>query len=499
MVHSLEQIEALIDQLKKVIASADALCEKYRPQTQLVHPKFAKSVLNLLDYLALRSYDLRQIQPILASLGLSSLGRTESHVYASLTAVLKMLYLLAGKKFDFSASDRVSFEEGYELLRHHSSDLLGHTHQSKRSSSIMVTLPSEAAENEQLIMDLMNEGTDVFRINCAHDSEETWLKMIQNVRRSERIFHRKTKIMMDLGGPKLRTLALKKSQKHIRLQEGDKLVLHHPDELGAERQKNQKGNALSIAHIGCTLPDVFKDLRIDEVVSFDDGKILGKITKVTEKTVEILITFAKAKGSKLKSDKGINFPQSDLKITGLTAKDIRDLPFIAHHADIVALSFVNQPSDVAMLLAELDRIHARHLGVVLKIETKKGFKNLPMILLEAMKTYPIGVMIARGDLAIETGWERMAELQEEMLWICEAAHVPVIWATQVLESVARNGIPSRAEITDAAMAQRAEAVMLNKGEHLVEATKMLDDILSRMQEHQHKKSPQLKQLKVSSL
>lgn len=122
-----------------------------------------------------------------------------------------------------------------------------------------------------------------------------------------------------------------------------------------------------------------------------------------------------------------------------------------------------------------------------------------MILLEAMKRYPIGVMIARGDLAIETGWERMAELQEEMLWICEAAHVPVIWATQVLESVARNGIPSRAEITDAAMAQRAEAVMLNKGEHLIEATKMLDDILSRMQEHQHKKSSQLKQLKISSV
>ena len=90
-------------------------------------------------------------------------------------------------------------------------------------------------------------------------------------------------------------------------------------------------------------------------------------------------------------------------------------------------------------------------AVVLKIETRQGFENLPDILLTAMQSPCCGVMIARGDLAVECGFERLAEVQEEILWIREAAHVPVIWATQVLETLAKDGMPSRAEITDAAM------------------------------------------------
>jgi pyruvate kinase len=108
-----------------------------------------------------------------------------------------------------------------------------------------------------------------------------------------------------------------------------------------------------------------------------------------------------------------------------------------------------------------------------------------------------GVMIARGDLAVECGWERLAEVQEEILWIAEAAHVPVIWATQVLERLAKEGRPSRAEITDAAMGERAECVMLNKGPHVPLAVRTLDDILRRMQEHQQKKRAMLRPLRVA--
>jgi pyruvate kinase len=109
---------------------------------------------------------------------------------------------------------------------------------------------------------------------------------------------------------------------------------------------------------------------------------------------------------------------------------------------------------------------------------------------------PAGVMIARGDLAVECGFERLAELQEEMLWVCEAAHMPVVWATQVLENLAKTGRPSRAEITDAAMGVRADCVMLNKGPHILEAMHMLDDILRRMQDHQSKKRSLLRALKA---
>jgi pyruvate kinase len=103
-------------------------------------------------------------------------------------------------------------------------------------------------------------------------------------------------------------------------------------------------------------------------------------------------------------------------------------------------------------------------------------------------------MIARGDLAIETGWKNFASIQEEILRICEAAHIPDVWATQVLESLAKKGVPSRAEITDAAMAQRAECVMLNKGAYADKAVKMLDKILRRMQRFQNKKETILPKL-----
>jgi pyruvate kinase len=111
-----------------------------------------------------------------------------------------------------------------------------------------------------------------------------------------------------------------------------------------------------------------------------------------------------------------------------------------------------------------------------------------------MASERVGVMVARGDLAVECGFERLAEVQEEILWLCEAAHIPTIWATQVLDQLARTGRPSRAEISDAFMAGRAECVMLNKGPHISEAVTALDDILGRMDSYQHKKTALLRRL-----
>jgi len=212
----------------------------------------------------------------------------------------------------------------------------------------------------------------------------------------------------------------------------------------------------------------------------------GALLKVVE---------ARTEGDKLKAEKGINLPDSCLSVPALSAKDLADLEFMAHHADMVSLSFAQDVKDVAALQKRLTALGRGDLGIVLKIETKQGFENLPGMLLQLL-AWPRGaVMIARGDLAVECGYERLAEVQEEILWICEAAHVPTIWATQVLETLARTGRPSRSEITDAAMGERAECVMLNKGPHIRAALRTLDDILRRMQEHQRKKSPMLRRLR----
>lgn len=246
--------------------------------------------------------------------------------------------------------------------------------------------------------------------------------------------------------------------------------------------------------IGCTLPEVFDTAEAGERIFFDDGKIGGNVVAVHADSLDVHIDHPPRGTAKLHAGRGINVPDTDLVISALTDKDLQDLATVVELADFVQLSFVRDPADVIRLFGELSRLGDADLGVVLKIETREGFERLPQLILTAMRRRRVGVMIARGDLAVECGYERMAEVQEETLWLCEAAHVPVIWATQVLEQLAKTGLPSRAEISDAAMAERAECVMLNKGPYITDAVAALDDILGRMAGHEYKKSPLLRSL-----
>lgn len=285
-------------------------------------------------------------------------------------------------------------------------------------------------------------------------------------------------------------------EQHLRLRVGDPLILTANND--AVEPPSQSSDTAP-ARIGCTLPHVLAAVAVGDPVWFDDGKIGGQVETASAEALTLRITqVAHASGAaKLASDKGINFPETHLPVRAPTDEDLQTLAFAAQHADIVEMSFANRASDVVMLLDHLAELRAEHLGVVLKIETREGFQNLPDMLLAGMRLPRFGVMIARGDLAVESGFERLAEVQEEMLCLCEAAHVPVIWATQVLENLAKKGAPSRSEITDAAMSVRAECVMLNKGPYIVKALTTLNDILCRMGAHRSKKRDLLRPLRVA--
>jgi len=284
----------------------------------------------------------------------------------------------------------------------------------------------------------------------------------------------------------------------ILLRPDDTLFLDRDAIPGAPAVEDSEGNIIEPAHISCRQPEVFEFVSAGHRVLLNDGKIAGVVQSISDARLEMTVTKAKPTGSRLRGDRGINFPDSDIRLPGLTASDKDNLRFIADHADALSQSFVKRPADIIALQDELLAMGEQGLGLIIKIETRKGFKNLPRLLLTAMRRYPVAVMIARGDLAVEAGWERLAELQEEILWLCEAAQVPVIWATQVLERTAKKGQPSRAEISDAALSQRADCVMLNKGPHILAAIRMLDNILRRMQGHQYKKTPRMRKLRFSA-
>ncbi len=281
------------------------------------------------------------------------------------------------------------------------------------------------------------------------------------------------------------------------LSPGDRLILTRSQEPGRGATR-EEGSVVEPARIPCTLEDVFRAVRGGEPIFLDDGKIGGEVVSATPDRIEVRITHAPGGGAKLRPERGINLPETDLRTPALTREDLASLEALVGHVDIVGLSSVRRPEDLLQLERELTRLEAPHLGIVLKMETRRGFECLPRLLLTALQSPPVGVMVARGDLAVEVSFDRMAEVQEEILWLCEAAHVPVIWATEVLGSLARTGSPTRAEVTDAVMSGRAECVMLDRGPHAVEAVRFLSGLLERMEAHRSRQQPRARRLAAST-
>lgn len=597
LIHDLWALrQAMLDHAAALAPQIDAVDAAHRP-----------SALNLAHYLALRQGDLRELQSRLAWIGVSSLGRSESHVLANLDKVLGLLHRLLGRPWSpLSDDEPVGFRRGAALQAQHAEALFGPP-PAGRATRIMVTLPSEAAADAALVDALVAAGMDVARINCAHDGPVAWEAMAVSVRRAAAAAGRPVRVLMDVAGPKLRTGPVAEGPAVLHLKPrrdawgrvttplqlglcprtalvplpgaqacvgvdpawltgarpGDTLALTdtrgahrvltveavRPDGLrvsgthslyldaevrlhwqkGAARageatmltgipappgalhlargdhlrllaeglgRPAAPGDATRPAEIACTLPAVLAQVRVGQRIWFDDGHIGGVVRAADARALEVEITEVPDGGAKLAADKGINLPDTALDLPALTAQDLEDLATVARCADLVGLSFAQSAADVRALRDRLTALGAPALGLVLKVETRRGFAQLPEMLLAAMAGPAAGVMIARGDLAVECGYERLAEVQEEILWACEAAHLPVVWATQVLENLAKTGAPSRAEITDAAMGERAECVMLNKGPHIVEAIRLLDDILRRMQAHQAKKRPLLRALRA---
>ena len=602
-----DKLQLIGDQVGEIIAKARDMENKYRDLIDRVHPIYHKSALNLVHYLAFRSFDVEKLQNHLRYMGLPGIADAEAHVMSSLVSLQTIVNHLCGLPVVDKPAGVISIKKSEKLLKSNTDLLFGYK-STNRWTRIMVTLPTSAAHDYALINRLVKLGMNSARINCAHDDPAVWTQMIEHIKRSNKASKKSCKIVMDLAGPKLRTGAMKPGPQMVRfkpvrnisgritkpaklwiappdvfpsndtadaiipvdtlllnkikrgdtiqftdargkknqiviggkqgsgrwalcydsayLKAGTELILNrikatgkemscvgtllpleqfillckddililHKDPIpGEPAQFDKEGTLIEPAHISCTLPEVFDDVKPGETVFFNDGKIEGVIEDKEADVLKIRIIHAKKSGSKLRAGKGINFPDSDLKIKGLTAKDKEDMDFVAQWADVVNLSFVNYPSDVEAYLEELNKKEKKP-ALIVKIETLQGFIHLPEILLSAMQIYPVGIMIARGDLAIETGWKDFASIQEEIMRMGDAAHIPAVWATQVLESMAKSGVPTRSEITDAALAQRAECVMLNKGEYIEKTVSVLNSILKKMQKNGYKKEVHLPKL-----
>lgn len=483
-------VDTLFELRKAVAEEGQKTLDRWRPM--LKRAAFRPAALNMSHYLALRKRDIRPLQEALAPWGLSSLGRSEARVLASLDAVLLTLASLAGRT-DIGLPPRprpAAFTLGERLLARNTRLLFGRPAVG-RDTHIMVTLPESAAEDGAFVESLVAQGMSCARINCAHGTHAEWVAMVRHVRAAEQKLGRTCRVLMDLGGPRARTGAVF-ARDGRKLLSGDSLLL---------RQSEPNPVALEYPFQAQCLPiEIFPHLEEGTLLSIDEGSIRARVESVGEAGVLARILRTPQEGAKLKSDKGLNFPGTALGIPALTDKDRADLDVVISNADLIGYSFVQSESDIETLWSEVEPRAARAgrplPGLILKIETEQAVHRMPDLIVAAAGRTSVGVMIARGDLAVEVGFQRLAELQEELLWLAEAAYTPIIWATQVLDSFVKKGTPSRAEMSDVVMAQRAECVMLNKGDFLPEALTIVDDVFRRMQGHQHKKTSRLRALGV---
>ncbi len=495
------KIHELDEALGTILTAITDSEEKIELITSNVSDAYKLSAKNLCRYLILRSYDLRKYHDSLSDLGLSSIRTSEGYVYSNLFNIQQNLKLIQGLSFDEKTLiERIGYVKSKKLLKDHSNELFN-KNEKKHLTEIMVTLPDEAADDKSIIQNMVLNGMEIARINLSHGNLEIWTKMVQFINEIKNETKQELKIYMDLSGPKIRTSSIEikgkkgKIKNGIKVRKGDQIIITKRNTLGKKSKYDKNKQQIEKAEIGVLLHEIIDDVKINDVVLFDDGMIESVVISKSEEDAELLIT--ECHKSKLGSHKGINLPNTKLNLPALTQKDIENLPFVCNNADIVGYSFVRTTEDVTFLYEELNKNRAPEIGVVFKIENKEAFENLPQILIEGMKRNKIGVMIARGDLAVEIGFERISEVQNEILWICEAAHIPVIWATQVLENLAKSGIPTRAEISDVVEGAQAECIMFIKGAFIYKAIKTLNNILVRMESHVSKKKSSLRPLHIA--
>lgn len=332
-----------------------------------------------------------------------------------------------------------------------------------RSAKIVATL-GPASDSVETISDLILAGLNVARLNMSHGTHKGHAQLIANIREASQLVGLEVAILMDLQGPKIRVDEL---EKDIRLKKGEKWLIG-PGKVKKEYPED----------INRFIPAEYKNLVNDcdegDRILFDDGLIRTEVIERNRNILKIKVL----SGGILKSKKGMNLPDSRVSAPSFTKKDREDLLFgIENGVDYIALSFVRKKGDVIILknmLKELDK----DIPIVSKIENPEAIENID----EIVEISDV-IMVARGDMGVEIGNHLVPAVQKKIISLCNSYGVPVITATQMLESMVENTTPTRAEASDVANAiwDGTDAVMLSaetaSGKHPFEAIKIMGKII----------------------
>lgn len=312
----------------------------------------------------------------------------------------------------------------------------------QRKTKIVATV-GPASESKESLVQLAKAGVNVFRLNFSHGTHEDHLNRLITIREISKELDLNLSVLQDLQGPKIRTQLVENNG--VLLEKGKQLIFAMDENLLGTSEK-----------VGTTYTSMYLDVNVGERILMDDGNLEVKVISIDKVKKEVVTEVIY--GGILKSKKGINLPGTKVSLPCLTPKDEIDLYFgLDHGVDWIALSFVRKAADIWDIKDKI-RAYGKNTRVIAKIEKPEAIDNLDEII-EATDA----IMVARGDLGVEMDGAVVPYLQKVMVEKCTAAGKPVIVATQMLESMISNPVPTRAETSDVANAvlQGASATMLS--------------------------------------
>ncbi|WP_028585875.1 pyruvate kinase [Desulfogranum mediterraneum] len=320
--------------------------------------------------------------------------------------------------------------------------IIPQSHTSINKMARIVCTIGPACDTPETLGKMILAGMDVARLNFSHGSYEQHEQSLCAVREAEQVWDKPIAVLQDLSGPKIRTGAMENGA--IRLKTGQTITIQSDPVQGSSQR------------FSTSMPGVVADLRAGDQILLDDG--LLELHVLEDSGEEVLCEVVV--GGILQSNKGINLPSTDLSLPSVTAKDWQDLDWgLEHSVDYVALSFVRTAEEVAAVRDHIHRAGKRNIKVIAKIERPEAVQNIREIIEVAD-----GIMIARGDMGVELPVAKVPRIQERIIRLCWEQNVPVITATQMLDSMTTHARPTRAEVTDVSMAikEGTDAVMLSQ-------------------------------------
>jgi len=310
----------------------------------------------------------------------------------------------------------------------------------QKKTKIVATL-GPAVDSIEIMEQMMLAGVNVFRINFSHADYEDVTQKIKDIRYLNKKNNWHVAVLADLQGPKLRVGVM-----------GEKVKLKKGDNFTFTTEKCE-GNSKKAYMTYKNFP---KDVKAGEQILVDDGKLLFEVIETDQKSI---VKTKVLRGGKLKSKKGVNLPNTKISLPALTKKDVEDAIFaIENQVDWIALSFVRTPEDLIMLSDLIKEKSPHKIPIIAKIEKPEAVENINQI-----TSHCDGIMVARGDLGVEVPMQKGPIIQKMLVRKAKEARIPVIIATQMMESMISSQVPTRAEVNDVAnsIMDGADAVMLS--------------------------------------